>query len=93
MARLSDWIRLFSSLTSLDLPFDPRLLPNEISSISQGLHIDGMATVILCFVSRDYYDLAILLKNNRKALRRFALYDVDLYWSCESMAIDSGIGS
>ena len=78
MAHLSDWIKLFPSLTFLDLSFNPRLFPDDFSSISQSLHIDGITTLILCLVQCHYDDLAILLKNNRATLRSFSLYEVDL---------------
>lgn len=75
VAYLSDWIKLFPSLTFL---FKPRLISRDFSPISQSLHVNGIATLVLCFVRCLYDHLAILLKNNRTALRNLSLYEVDL---------------
>lgn len=77
-ADLLDWIKLFPSLTFLDLSFSPDLFDDDFPTISQCLHIDGLTTLRLCFVKCNYYDLALLLKKNRKALRSFLLFEIDL---------------
>ena len=76
--RLSDWIKLFPSLTSLDLSFNYRLEIDHFSSFSRNLHVNSLATLFLGYVDCDYDDLAILLKSHRNTLHNISLQQVDL---------------
>lgn len=78
MARLSDWIKLFPSLTYLDLLFNPELHREDFLSISQGLHIDGIPALALGFVKCHPDDVVVLLKKNHDTLKSISLYKVNL---------------